>query len=239
MGYPRQPRVRRASAAVQATLTEANDYNALNCEFAAGPTQLAPTNAQVGSFGTKRSYSRTRTSRLVIFAHRRGRVRTLVSSHAGETSGAASVFSLSESRRRVSRVAGSFFLPTAAIENAARGRSEGCKGQPSGRPAPHCLRECLMVPGDSRALSFPGLLRQTRDGVLSPPSSNAAPSAASATSPPRSAPTSTAGTTAPTHSSGPKPPTKSSRKPTAKQLQTRATRTDSHVPAITWGSTFV
>jgi hypothetical protein len=52
-------------------------------------------------------------------------------------------------------------------------------------------------------------------------------------------PTSTAGTTALTHSSGPKPPTKSSRKPTAKQLQTRVTRTDSHVPAITWGSTFV
>ena len=41
------------SAAVQPTLTGANDYNALNCEFTAGPTQLAPANAQVGSFGTK------------------------------------------------------------------------------------------------------------------------------------------------------------------------------------------
>jgi len=54
------------------------------------------------------------------------------------------------------------------------GRPESSGSADPSRRCQGCSHPLRRLPGQA-ALSFPGLLRQTRDGVLSPPSGNAAP----------------------------------------------------------------
>jgi hypothetical protein len=140
-----------------------------------GANATGSYNAQVGSFGTKRSYSRTRTSRLVIFARRRGRVRTLVSSHAGGDQRCGQrLLSLRVSETGKPR--GRVFLPTYRRDRErGSGSVRRLQGTAIGPTRASLLTSMPHGAGRLPGPQLPRLLRQTRDGVLSPPSSNAVP----------------------------------------------------------------